>query len=117
MAPAALVTQRLKARLSQAGGVVVSPGDGVNLPVLRVDLDDFTQTFLDEQHSEARVALRASLFRGRTLLAQKSFLRQAPAPSADAAGGVAAFSAAADSAINDIIVWLAAARPQQPVTR
>jgi cholesterol transport system auxiliary component len=117
MAPAALVTQRMKARLSQAGGVVVSPGDGANLPVLRVDLDDFTQTFLDEHHSEARVSLRASLFRGRTLLAQKTFLRQAPAPSADAAGGVAAFSTAADSAINDIIAWLAAARPQQPAAR
>jgi cholesterol transport system auxiliary component len=106
MAPAALVTQRLKTRLSQAGGVVVSPADGVSLPVLRVELDDFTQTFPDEHSSEARISLRASLFRGRALLAQRNFQRQAPAPSADAAGGVAAFAAATDAAIDDVIAWL-----------
>jgi cholesterol transport system auxiliary component len=117
MAPAALVTQRLKMRLSQAGGVVVSPADGANLPVLRVELDDFTQVFPDEHRSEARLSLRVSLFRGRALLAQRNFQRQASAPSADAAGGAAAFAATTDAAIDDIITWLQRGMTLQPAAK
>lgn len=113
MAPAALVTQRLKAKLSQRGGVVVSPADGSGLPLLRIDLDDFTQAFPDQQHSEVHVAMRASLFRGRALLSQKNFVQQIPASSADAAGGAAALAAATDAVIDDLIAWLA----QQPAAK
>jgi cholesterol transport system auxiliary component len=107
MTPAALVTQRLRSRIAQAGGVVATPADGASLPVLRVELDDFSQIFPDAQHSHARVALRASLVRGRMLLAQRSVARDMPAPSADADGGAAAMSAATDAAIDEIIAWLA----------
>jgi cholesterol transport system auxiliary component len=107
MTPAALVTQRLRSRIAQAGGVVATPADGASLPVLRVELDDFSQVFPDAQHSLARVALRASLVRGRMLLAQRSVAREMPAPSADADGGAAAMSAATDAAIDEIIAWLA----------
>lgn len=107
MPPAQLLTQQLKARIAQAGGVALAASDGaVEVPVLRIEADDFTQHFASPSDSTGQVALRASLFRGRSLIAQKSFNRQAPAPTADAAGGAAALAAASDAAIADIIIWL-----------
>lgn len=108
MAPTLLFSQRLKSRLAQAGGVVLSASDGaLNIPVLRLEADDFTQTFSSADASAAQVVVRASVFNGRTLLAQKTFSRQAPAPSADAAGGVKAFARASDAVIADMMAWLA----------
>jgi len=107
MTPAQLLTQRLKARIAHAGGVALSAADGaVDVPVLRMEADDFTQNFDAPDQSHGRVALRASVFKGRALVAQRSFIRQAPSPSADAAGGAVALAAATDAAIADIIVWL-----------
>ena len=107
MTPAQLLTQRLKARISQPGGIALSASDGaVHVPVLRIEADDFTQHFASPSESTGRVSLRAALFRGRTLLAQQSFERQATAPSADANGGAVALAAASDAAIADIIRWL-----------
>src|SRR6266404_2823589 len=41
MPPSQLFGQRLKARIAQAGGVVLAAGDGApNLPLLRIDTDD-----------------------------------------------------------------------------
>lgn len=107
MPPARLFNQRLKSRLAQAGGVVLSAGDGAsNTPVLRIEADDFTQTFQSAGQSSGQVAMRASVFNGRTLLAQKTFIREASAPSADAAGGVRALASAGDAVIADMMVWL-----------
>lgn len=107
MTPAQLLTQHLKARVVQAGGVALAASDGaIDVPVLRIEADDFTQHFTAPAESAGQVALRASLFRGRALVAQKSFIRRAPAPSADAGGGAAALAAASDAAIADIIQWL-----------
>lgn len=107
MTPAQLLSQHLKARVVQSGGVVLSAFDGaVDVPVLRIEADEFTQNFEAPGKSSAQVALRASVFKGRTLIAQKTFVRQAPAPSADAAGGASAMAAASDAAIADVIVWL-----------
>jgi len=107
MPPAQLLTQHLKARITQAGGVALAPSDGaLGVPVLRIETDDFTQNFDAPERSTGQVALRASVFRERTLLAQRSFVRQAPAPSADAAGGANALATASDAAIADLIVWL-----------
>jgi len=107
MTPAQLLTQHLKARIVQAGGVALAASDGaIDVPVLRIEADDFTQHFTAPAESAGQVALRASLFRGRALVAQKSFIRRAPATSADAGGGAAALAAASDAAIADIIQWL-----------
>lgn len=107
MPPAQLLEQRLKARLSQAGGIVVPADNGAaNLPILRIEVDDFSQSFDSAQHSTINIALRASLFDGRTLRAQKMFSRQLPAVSADAQGGAAALASASDAIINEIAVWL-----------
>ncbi|OWW19817.1 ABC-type transport auxiliary lipoprotein family protein [Noviherbaspirillum denitrificans] len=107
MTPAQLLTQHLKARIAQAGGVALAASDGaLDVPVLRIEADDFTQHFASASESTGQVALRASLYRGRALVAQRSFVRQSPAGSADAPGGAAALSVASDAAIGDIIQWL-----------
>lgn len=114
MAPAQLFLLRVKSRLSQAGGVVVSASDGaVNLPVLRLEADDFTQTFESAGASSAHIAMRASLFDGRILRAQKMFVKQIPAASADAQGGAAALATASDAIINEMAVWLATLPPKK----
>jgi cholesterol transport system auxiliary component len=111
MPPSALLAQRLKTRIAQAGGMVASSADGAaNLPVLRIEVDDFMQSFSAPAQSEAQVALRASLFNGRALVAQQSFSRRVPSASADAEGGAAALAAASDALIGDVIAWLAQAR-------
>ena len=107
MAPGQLLSQRVKARIVQAGGVALASTYGaVNVPVLRIDADDFVQHFEAPGQSNARVALRASVFTGRTLLAQRTFIQQAPAPTPNAAGGVQAMAVASDAAITDMIDWL-----------
>ena len=107
MPPAQLLEQRIKARLAQAGTVVLSGSEGANtLPVLRIEVDELMQNFSSPQHSQAQLALRATLFNGRTLLAQKSF-RQHAAASADAAGGARAMADASDALIGELIAWLA----------
>lgn len=114
MAPAQLFLLRLKSRLSQAGGVVVPASDGaVNLPVLRIEADDFSQVFDSAHQSSAHIAMRASLFDGRILRAQKMFVKQLPAASADAQGGAAALALASDAIINEMAVWLATLPPKK----
>jgi len=65
-----------------------------------------TQVFTTPQQSHAQVALRATVFRGRTLVAYRNFVRQTPAPSADAAGGAQALAAASDAALTELVSWL-----------
>jgi cholesterol transport system auxiliary component len=114
MPPAQLFQQRLKSRLAQAGGTVLAMSDAaLNIPLLRIDMDDFTQTFDTPAHSLATLQVRASLFNGRTLLAQKSFSRQAATPSADAAGAASAFVAANDGVIDELMSWLATVAPKK----
>ncbi len=114
MPPAQLFSQRLKARLSQAGGIVVPASDGaINLPVLRIEADDFSQLFESANSSSAHIAVRASLFDGRNLRAQKTFIKQLPAASADAQGGAAALAKVSDAIINEMAVWLATLPPKK----
>ncbi|AMP12085.1 hypothetical protein CAter282_4425 [Collimonas arenae] len=114
MPPAQLFQQRLKSRLAQAGGTVLAMSDAaLNVPLLRIDLDDFTQTFDTPDRSQATIQVRASLFNGRQLLAQKSFSGQAPTPSADAAGAARAFVAANDAVIDSLMNWLATVAPKK----
>lgn len=107
MSPSRLFLQRLKAGLAQSGTAVISTSDGArDLPTLRIDADDFSQVFKSASVSQGRVQLRASLLQDRKLVAQKSFSFSAPAPSADAPGGVKALADASDAVIRDMIVWL-----------
>lgn len=107
MTPAQLLQQRLKARIAQHGGIALAASHGaLNVPVLRIEADDFTHSFASPDQSSGHVALRASVFRGRALLAHRNFQRQVPAPSADAEGGAQALADASDAAIADMIAWL-----------
>ncbi len=107
MSPANLFVQRLKARIGRAGGAVLPATDGAaNIPLLRIDADDFIQVFDSPGNSSGQVALRASVLQGRTLVAQKTFVKQVPASTGDAAGGAKALAEASDAVITDILAWL-----------
>ncbi|MES2535328.1 MAG: ABC-type transport auxiliary lipoprotein family protein [Pseudomonadota bacterium] len=106
--PVQLFVQRLKSRIGQAGGIVLAASDGAaNMPVLRIDADDFTQVFDRPGQSHAQVRMRVSVLNGRTLLAQKTFTAQAPAATADAPGGARALADASETIITDMMAWLA----------
>jgi cholesterol transport system auxiliary component len=108
MPPTQLFAQRLKSRIAQAGGAALPASDGAaNVPVLRIEADDFMQTFDTPAQSIAQVGMRAAVFNGRTLVAQRTFIKQAPAPSPDAAGGARALATASDAVITDMMMWLA----------
>ncbi len=108
MQPTQLFSQRLKGRITQAGGVAASAVDGpTNLSLLRLEADDFSHVFDTPEQSYGSVALRASVYHGRTLVAQKTFTTRTPAPSGDAEGGARSLAAASDKTITDMIAWLA----------
>ncbi|USX26699.1 ABC-type transport auxiliary lipoprotein family protein [Oxalobacteraceae bacterium OTU3CINTB1] len=111
--PLQLVTQRMKARIAQAGVKVLSTTDSAaSVNLLRLEVDDFAQNFETATQSSGNISLRASVFRSHRLVDQKTFTRSAPAPSADAAGGARALADASDALAADVLVWLAALPPQ-----
>lgn len=114
MPPAQLFGQRLKARIAEAGGVVLSTtGGDATLPLVRIEMDDFIQIFDSATSSWTRIAVRTSIFDGRTLLAQRTFTLDRPAATPDAAGGARALADASDAVIGDLLMWLAT----QPLKR
>lgn len=111
--PLQLLSQRLRARLAQAGVKVLATTDAaVGVPLLRLEADDFSQNFDSQTRSSGQVSLRASLFRNHKLVDQKTFTRNTEAHSADAAGGARALAASSDAIAADILAWLATL-PQQ----
>ena len=108
MPPAQLFAQRLKSRIGQAGGTLVSASDGATgVPVLHLEADELSQVFDSAERSDGLVAMRLSVLNGKRLVGQKSFVRRMPATSLDAAGGVEAIAAASDAVIADMLLWLA----------
>ncbi|MNR48195.1 hypothetical protein D3C85_1674030 [compost metagenome] len=84
--------------------------DRVNLqtPQLQVSLTQFEQMFAEDgQSSQGRILLQAVLLDGRAVVGQKRILVQAPAPTLDAEGGVAALRQASDEAADQLAQWLA----------
>lgn len=105
--PLQMMTQRLKTRIGQAGAKVLSETDAsLGIPILRVDVDDFIHDFGSASQSQGTVAVRASLFRGHTLVDQRRFVRSTAAVTADAAGGARALAASTDAIAADIVGWL-----------
>ena len=105
--PLQLLSQRLKTRVAQSGVKVLSTTDAAaGIPLLRIDVDDFSQNFDTQTQSSGHVSLRASLFRGHRLIDQKTFSRSGPAGSADAQGGAQALAAASDAIAADLLAWL-----------
>jgi cholesterol transport system auxiliary component len=107
MPPPQLFKQRLAAQIADAGGVVTSAQDtGPSLPVLQLEIDEFSHIFTAPDTSFGRLSIRVSVFRGRDLVAQRTFQQNVPAPTDDASGGALALSIASDAAIADILQWL-----------
>lgn len=77
---------------------------------LRVSLDEFSHYFESPTQSAGLVRLRATLIQsaagGDSVLAQRSFVVQRPAPTADAPGGVKALVAASDATIAELVAWV-----------
>ncbi|MTW14361.1 ABC transporter [Pseudoduganella eburnea] len=106
--PLQMMSQRLKARIAQAGVKVVSTTDSAGgLPLLRMEADDFSQSFDSATQSSASISMRASVFRNHKLVDQRTFTRTVRAPSADAAGGASALAECTDGIAADILAWLA----------
>ena len=117
MPPAQLVRQRMRDRLSQQRvvlnareGVALNRSQNTNLPLLRLELEEFSQLFTAPDASIGLLRLHATLVEitpaGERLVAQRSLSVQRPATSADAAGGVRALTAATDAAIDELDTWL-----------
>lgn len=106
MSPLRLFDERLRNAVA-ARGQVVGYGDTL-LPFLSVDIVEFSQVFDSPAASRGVVQVRASIFRGRALLAQQSFQVEQPAPTPDAQGGVQALAQASDRAIAQVLDWAAA---------
>jgi cholesterol transport system auxiliary component len=107
MAPAQLLTQRLRSALSSRG-TVLTGADGVRAPVLKVDLSEFEQVFDSQSESHAAITARATLTQNGKVIGQRTFLARAPSSSADAAGGAQALAAASDDLVSQISAWLGA---------
>ena len=117
MPPAQLLRQRMRDRLSQQRivlnareGVALNRSQNANLPMLRLELEEFSQLFSAPDASVGLLRLHATLVEitpaGERLIAQRKLSVQRPATSPDAAGGVRALTAATDAAIDELDAWL-----------
>ncbi|APD11115.1 hypothetical protein UC34_25135 [Pandoraea vervacti] len=113
--PARLFGDRLRAALA-VDRVVLAAGDPAAAPALRVDIEEFAQYFDSTSASHGVVQVRATLFDGPKLLAQTTLRGQAPAATADAAGGAKALASASDTVQRQLIQWLAGRVPAPSAT-
>lgn len=115
--PGVLVRQRLRevlgrerAVLDSSAAAALARRGGSAPPVLRVELEEFSQVFDATTASRGVLRLRCTLLEntggGERLVAQRSFTVERPAPTPDAAGGVRALAAAADAAAHAVAAWL-----------
>lgn len=105
MPPAQLIQQRVRSTLS-ARGPVLAPGVGSPAYALKLELEEFSQVFSAPGNSQGVMQLRATLLKDNRLAAQRSFSAQAPAPTADAGGGVRALATAADEVAKQLSDWV-----------
>ncbi|TAN02936.1 MAG: hypothetical protein EPN36_15050 [Rhodanobacteraceae bacterium] len=115
--PARMLEPLIQAALARDGGwrVVLGPGTSANADaILHIRLDDFSQVFANPQQSEGVLNATATLVDARSgdAVAQKHFHVEAPASSADAAGGAAALNRAHTEFIQRLRQWLLAVRPE-----
>ena len=106
-APPAELLERFLTRRIVFGQRPDAAGAGCRL---RLVLDDLIQDFADARSSQVSLEASAVLLpaRGGEPLARRALQVRAPAPTADAAGGVQATRAAAQTLADDIDAWLAA---------
>ncbi|MCS6766719.1 MAG: PqiC family protein [Candidatus Protistobacter heckmanni] len=102
-----LVASRLRAAISRRGQLVAA-SDLVEAPSLRVELEEFSQAFDSPTASRGAISMRATVIKGRTMLAQKVFSLSVPAETADAVGGAHALAKGVDVLIEQIMDWVVA---------
>ena len=100
MPPPILIDARLRERLVAGGTLLGGAG-----PTLRIELDEFAQTFDSEKSSRAVLRARATLSSGREVLRQRPFTIEVPAATADGPGGAAALARAAERLIDAVLDW------------
>ena len=125
--PAMLFHQRLRERLGQHRAVL-RPDNGAALarsaeldgrlpPVLRVELEEFSQIFTTPTTSAGVIRVRATVVDllpdGETLRGQQVFTASVPARTADAPGGVAALAQASTQVADEVAAWLEQTLPQR----
>jgi len=109
--PLQLISQRLKTRIAQSGAKALNATDAAaGVPILRIEVDDFSHSFSTPTQSDGQVVIRASLFTEHKLVDQKIFTRSTSANSANAAGGAQALAASTDAIAADMVAWLSALR-------
>jgi cholesterol transport system auxiliary component len=105
--PAALLTARLRSRFAAVSGGVVAPGFGARSDyTLRVELEDFSQSFQQPGDSRVTLRARATLLASpeRKLIAQQLFdVQRAAAP--NAAGAVKGLTEATDAFVEALVAW------------
>lgn len=120
--PVQLVQQALRTQLGQrrpvlqdadAAAQARDTARGGKLPaVLRIELEEFSHVFTTPTDSTGLLRLRATLVdptpAGETLLGQRVFIVQKPAPTPDAAGGTRALAAAARQVAEEVDEWVGA---------
>jgi cholesterol transport system auxiliary component len=107
VAPALMLTERLRSRFAAASRGVVTAQDGAKADyALRIELEDFSQLFDSAQSSTGAVRLRATLIdlNTRALQAQRTFSAQRPA-APNAPGAAQALAAASDALVEELIIW------------
>ena len=107
MSPALLLTERLRSRFAAAARGVVSTQDGAKADFsLRIELEDFSQSFDAADTSKVTVRLRASLIdlNTRALHAQRTFNVERPA-APNAPGAAQSLATASDAVIEEIVAW------------
>ncbi len=104
--PAELIELALRRRAVASTAV----GGAVSVDCrLRIDVDEFVQTFDSAQNSRVVLAVRARLVsRNEQPVASRAFTLERPAASADARGGVVAATAAVQTLGGEMSDWLAA---------
>jgi cholesterol transport system auxiliary component len=105
MSPAELLTRQVRNALAVRRSVVAN-SDGASQTIVRIELEEFAQVFDAPERSRGVVQFRATLTRKGKLLGQRTFAAVEPAVTADAAGGVAALSAASQSAVSALTGWV-----------
>ena len=109
MSPALLLTERLRGRFAAATRGIVGTQDGARADyALRIELEDFSQSFDAAESSKVQVRLRASLIdlATRALHAQKGFSIERPA-APNAPGAAQSLAAASDAAVEELVAWAA----------
>lgn len=120
--PAALLGDIIRTTLAVRGNwrAVVAPGSASLAAVtLNLRLEQFSQVFSRPQRSAGIVAMRATLVDNpaERVIAQQRFSVQAPAPTADAQGGVQALSQASRQLAEQLLRWVQARADERSKTQ